>query len=268
MAYFNGNNWCRNCPDCGKQLTYTGKNAKYNATYQETKSCRSCWQLGHRHPNFGMPAYNKGVPMSEKQRHQLSVIKKGTKRTLASREKQGNSIKGKNHHQFGKPLTLEQKEKISTSLQGRPSSFKGRKMTLEQRKRCSLSHIGHKHSEETKRKNRLATINYIMLKNGGIRPSYNKEACQYFDSLSKNNGWNLRHALNGGEYYINELGYFIDAYDEKKNIVVEYDEPYHDRPQQKDKDASRQKNIIRYLSPNEFWRFHENTKTLVCIHRK
>lgn len=37
--------------------------------------------------------------------------------------------------------------------------------------------------------------------------------------------WNLRHAENGGE--IIKFGYFLDAYDEEKNIVVEYDEPRH-----------------------------------------
>jgi hypothetical protein len=31
--------------------------------------------------------------------------------------------------------------------------------------------------------------------------------------------------LNGGE--LRCLGYWMDAYDKNKNIVVEYDEPYH-----------------------------------------
>lgn len=56
-------------------------------------------------------------------------------------------------------------------------------------------------------------------------PNYNPNACKYFDELNKKNGWNLQHALNGGEIKIHR--YWVDAYDKERNIVVEYDEHQH-----------------------------------------
>ena len=267
MAYFNGNKWCRKCPDCGKELEYTGTNAKYNARYQEGKLCSSCWQKGDRHPNFGNPAYNKGVPMSEEQKEKLSTIKTGTKRSIESRTKQGNSIRGEKHHNFGTPISDKQKVKLSLALKGRVSPVKGKKWTLQQRARASFVHIGHKPSAESRRKNRMATINYIIKKNGGIRTSFNKKACEYFDELNKSRGWNLQHALNGGEYHVENLGYFIDGYDKSKNIIVEYDEPYHERPAVKDRDMVRQKELIEHMAPKEFWRFSIRENKLICIHK-
>jgi hypothetical protein len=33
--------------------------------------------------------------------------------------------------------------------------------------------------------------------------------------------------MNGGEYFIKELGYWVDGYDKEKNIVIEYYEKAH-----------------------------------------
>jgi len=35
------------------------------------------------------------------------------------------------------------------------------------------------------------------------------------------------HAENGGEFFVKELGYFLDAYDPIKNIALEIDEARH-----------------------------------------
>jgi len=33
--------------------------------------------------------------------------------------------------------------------------------------------------------------------------------------------------MNGGEYHIKELGYWLDGYDKENNTVYEFDEKYH-----------------------------------------
>jgi hypothetical protein len=33
--------------------------------------------------------------------------------------------------------------------------------------------------------------------------------------------------MNGGEYFIEELGYWVDGYDKEKNVVIEYYENAH-----------------------------------------
>jgi very-short-patch-repair endonuclease len=51
--------------------------------------------------------------------------------------------------------------------------------------------------------------------------------------------------MNGGEYYIEELGYWVDGYDETNNVVIEYNEKHHKR--QISKDEKRKNEIIEFL---------------------
>jgi very-short-patch-repair endonuclease len=61
-------------------------------------------------------------------------------------------------------------------------------------------------------------------------------------------GYNFQHAENGGEYYIKELGYFLDAYDLEKNVVLEIDESHHFRNGKlRKKDIIRQEEITNFL---------------------
>ena len=94
--------------------------------------------------------------------------------------------------------------------------------------------------------------------------NYNRNACGYFDKLNVQNGWKLQHALNGGE--IKVIGYSLDAYDQSRNIVVEYDEPTHYDKQGnlKQKDVLRQQRIITHLGC-KFFRYNEKTKELYEI---
>jgi hypothetical protein len=90
--------------------------------------------------------------------------------------------------------------------------------------------------------------------------NHNPVACEYFDRLSKERGWNLTHARNGGEHVV--LGYFLDAYDAKRNIVVEYDEDYHfvgGKLRQEDIDRM---NKIRHTLGCRFFRYDEPKKEL------
>jgi hypothetical protein len=57
----------------------------------------------------------------------------------------------------------------------------------------------------------------------------------------------FQHALNGGEYHIKELGYWIDGYDKHQNVVIEYDEYNHWHRKNRIKDENRRKEIIDFL---------------------
>ena len=69
------------------------------------------------------------------------------------------------------------------------------------------------------------------------------------EEYGKKNGYNFRHALNGGEYYIKEIGYWVDGYDKEKNVVIEVDEPHHFKSDGtlQEKDLIRQKEIEDFL---------------------
>ena len=135
------------------------------------------------------------------------------------------------------------KDKISISMKGKP---------------------GRPHTEETKYKLRISTINY--LKKRGILPSsrnYNKIACEYIDYFGKKNGYNFQHALNGGETEL--CGYFVDGYDKKRNIIFEYDEISHERRDRKQKDLEKTKNLINKIHPHLFFRYNEKDGVLYEI---
>jgi hypothetical protein len=78
-----------------------------------------------------------------------------------------------------------------------------------------------------------------------VYPLYNPIACKIIDDYGQKHGYNFQHALNGGEYYIQGLGFWVDGYDKKKNVVIEYYERHH--RYQVDKDKNRKKQIIKHL---------------------
>lgn len=97
----------------------------------------------------------------------------------------------------------------------------------------------------------------------GKSPRYDLESIQILEVFGKKHNLKLRHAEKGGEKYIDGLGYWLDGYDEERNIVVEIDEPYHFR---KDlilpaKDIYRQKAIQQKLNYAAVYRIYYNKRT-------
>lgn len=153
---------------------------------------------------------------------------------------------GKNNPNYGKIRSLETRRKISISQIGR-------KATLRSRKNMSIAHLGMRQSLESKRKiskgMRLVAIERTKkLKFNGhqVIPSWNPTACQKIDEYGKQYGYNFQHAMNGGEFFIEELGYWVDGYDKGRNTVIEYYEKHHDRQVQKD--FERETEICNHLS--------------------
>jgi hypothetical protein len=116
---------------------------------------------------------------------------------------------------------------------------------------CANSKI---YSDESKQKMREAVVRRIQ--KYGIRTrNYNPKACQFIESFGNQNGYKFQHAMNGGEYSC--AGYLVDGYDKDKNVIFEYDEPFHNTPSYKLKDVKRQQKIIDTIHPHTFIRYDE-----------
>lgn len=81
-----------------------------------------------------------------------------------------------------------------------------------------------------------------------VKPNYNPHACKAIEKYGNKHGYDFQHAENGGERHIKKFNYFVDGYDEKKNVVVEADEPHHFRNGElRKEDKRRQKQIMNEL---------------------
>lgn len=131
--------------------------------------------------------------------------------------------------------------------------------TFSENFKAGLISCSHPQTEESKRKIRESTLRYIKSTSGG--PRYNKNACIYFDKLNSDNGWNLQHALNGGEIRIGR--YSLDSYDSIRNIVVEYDERHHHiiNGEKSKRDIDRENRIKEKLGCI-FYRYDSETSIL------
>lgn len=87
--------------------------------------------------------------------------------------------------------------------------------------------LGRPHTEETKKKMRLSALDYISELKGQVIPRYNKDSITLIEKYGREHGYNFMHAENGGEYFVRELGYFLDGYDPIKNVAIEVDEKRH-----------------------------------------
>lgn len=124
-------------------------------------------------------------------------------------------------------------------------------------------HKGYHHTNISKQHMREAACRYLQ-KINATPCRYNKSSIKILEQIAKEHGWNIQHAENGGEFYTG-IGYFVDAYDKEKNIVLEYDEPVHyvdvENNILREKDLKRQQEIIEHLHC-EYWRFNEKMKLL------
>lgn len=147
--------------------------------------------------------------------------------------------------------------------------LKGKKrMSFSDKWRKNLSE-GHKKSEvwiksmnthEYKQKHRMKMMR--LLKEQKVKVCINKIACDFFNLLNTTMNWNGYHGKNEKEYQLNY--YFLDYYDKNNNIVIEWDEKYHNKQKQKAKDIIRQKHIIETLNCN-FYRINEITKKVYKV---
>ena len=209
----------KKCPCCNRQMKYKRKNALIYSIKNNCK-CNSCANRETINKILSDPI------KSDIYRKKLSDSSKGIKITWG--DKISKTL-------TGRKLPKERVEKMKISMLGKNNPF-----------------YGKKHTEETKRKLRLKRIKYLNDKfGGGICPTYNPIACLIIDEYGKKHGYNFQHAINGGEHYIKELGYWVDGYDKEKNVVIEYYEKFHSKPKAIIHDENR-KNEIKLLLKCDF----------------
>jgi len=246
----------RNCPGCGK-IQYYSFSSGFCRAKKQNRKCDRCKRLGAKHSEetkIKMSIASKGKKKSPEAIENNRKSHLGLKPSKETLIKLKNRWKIKDHPWIGRHHTKESRKKMSMNKKG---VFSGEKNPM----------FGKTHSKETveriSRLNRIRMIEKLKKTMCNFHPPYNEEACKYFDILGEQNNWNIKHALNGGEHHVEELGYWIDGYDIDKNIVIEYDEQAHFNSDGslKEKDIQRMNRLIEHLKCN-FYRFNEVTKEL------
>lgn len=99
-----------------------------------------------------------------------------------------------------------------------------------------------------RRLSRLERVSRDKFEGNQVVPSYNEKGCNIFNKISEKQNIHIQHAMNGGEYYIKKLGYWLDGYDIINNIAYEYDEKHHfTNGELSKKDKKRQHEIEKHL---------------------
>ena len=127
---------------------------------------------------------------------------------------------------------------------------KGKTLSESHKIALTTSKIGKPTSSSAKlkmRKSMIANIEERHFNGGQMKPNYNVSSIPIIEAKANELGiTDLQHAENGGEFYIKELGYWVDGYSKEKNIVIEFDEKNH--KYQIEKDTQRQNEITEFLN--------------------
>lgn len=165
---------------------------------------------------------------------------------------EGNPMYGKKHSS----KTIEKMKANQWDRSHKKNPMYGKTHSISTRKKISKARSKMRgrfhHSDETKRKMRIAAIEYLK-KTMGICPRYNKDACKFFDKLNSIFMINGKHAENGGEYYVEELGYWIDFIDLDNKIIIENNEKKHyNVGRRNSKTELKEREIKKYFSEFEY----------------
>jgi very-short-patch-repair endonuclease len=262
--------YCRHCPDCSKELCTKNK-YYYNNAITKNSKCLSCSRKGivfseeHR-SNLSKnhaDVSGKNNPFWGKKHddstiEKLSLANKGMDRFTDEYKKVlSEKMKGSGNHFYGKSHSKKTKSKLST-----PKS-KEHRIKISNSLRGRKTNRKYIVSDETRRKMRISAVKRMKRTYGESKflPSVNKNETEYFTKLEQQMGWDgIFFGKNGAnvQYYIENLGYWVDFYDASRNIVVEYDESghYHSDWTLRDKDVRRQNEIILELGC-KFYRYNE-----------
>jgi hypothetical protein len=255
----------RNCPKCRKPIYYV-KDINRRRAKKRKSLCISCSQKG----KIMSKAMRKKISKSRKgktyeeiygkkealiQKKKRSILSKGKVVSKEQKLKQSRVMKGRKPWNKGIPCSEETKRKISESEKGKIIPISLRKRWSKSKRGKNNPLYGKHRTPETlikiSRGYRLATIKRLQryAREGyQVHPSFNEDACRLIDAYGNKHGYKFKHAMNGGEYFIKDLGYWVDGYDKEKNVVIEVDEPYHFKNGKlRDKDKKRQKEIKSFL---------------------
>ncbi len=261
--------WKRKCPKCNDEIFYSGKRPRDAMKRAESKKsvCNKCAQLGSKHPNRDPSSFKRGKDHWNYGNNMPKESIEKMRKSLTGRKLPNHVVKKMITARTGKKRSDEARTNISNGLKGRKLSPQHAQGIA---KRAKVRHAtpennpmyGKTHKPETRAKIREKYLSRMEKILGyPVVPNFNENACDYFNTLNKKNGWNLQHAKNGGEVEV--FGYSLDAYDKERNIVVEYDEPRHYDlfGNLRKKDIIRMNEIIKQTGCS-FYRYNEKTNEL------
>jgi hypothetical protein len=101
----------------------------------------------------------------------------------------------------------------------------------------------------------------------GTAVGYNPNSIPILEEFARENEYTIQHAENGGEFQIPGTTFFVDGYDKEKNVVIEYDEKYHLKEEQVEKDKKRQR-IIGSILKCKFIRLMEDGEIRIFDYSK
>lgn len=264
--------YSRNCPECGNELKTKNK-YYFKKAVENNTLCGSCSLKGKpkteearrnmskNHADFSgenNPFYGKRH--TTKTKRIISDIKTEQYNNNILREKIGEKQRlwqEKNKNGFAdKTHSNETKQLLKKKAKERFENKKERKKISNTLKKYYIDNeVWNKtktdvYTDSSLNKMRLSAIERISKAkfNGNqVVPNYNINAIPIIEQKAKELGiTDLQHAENGGEFYIEELGYWVDGYSKEKNIVIEYYEKSHQY--QIERDLKRQEEIEKVLN--------------------
>jgi hypothetical protein len=237
------------CIICNKEFFISpSRNRKY-CSRNCYKTARSKFYSGWKHTEETkqkISKKHKGKTLTEDHKKNLSEANKGQSISIETRHKKRDSMKP--YAEKRRLSLLENKIHL------------GKPHTEKSKKKMSVSHKKN-YTEEMRKNARLTRIKIIEENNGVIFPSYNKKACEWFKDFDNKNNTNGMYATNGGEFYIKELGYWVDYINFDLKLIMEWDEenPHYINGELSIKDKLRQKEIQNFLPDFKFDRIREKS---------
>lgn len=221
----------------------------------------------------GKTPWNKGKTdcYSEETLKKMSESSKGKKCSRKTKKKMSIAQSNRTDVQIGwsKGLTKETDERLknlSEANKGKKNSKKGNKgkkngmygkeHSLETKKKMSEKALGRKATEEAKKNMRIAHIKRLEVSGINVYPNYNEDSLKFFKKLDIKLKTKGRYATNKGEFYIKELGYWVDYFNKDLKLIIEWDEQYHYdlEGKLKEKDVIRENEIRNHFEDHLFIR--------------
>lgn len=242
---------------CGQQAFYRFNNGKVccSDSYASCAAMKSkaseranrperIERLSERMKGENNPAKQFGI--GEK----ISKAKAGKKRSKETIEKVRRAKRGKRLN-----LSKEARARKVEAFSGKNNPMKKFEVVEKVVKKTK----GQKRTSESKKKMRLSRIKVIQKQHGQVFPTYNFGACEFFKQFDIDFKTRGRYGTDGEEYYIKELGYWLDYINFDLNLIVEWDEEFHYNADGslKEKDIQRQKEIQAYFPDFRFVRIRE-----------
>lgn len=234
----------RNCPKCNKEIYYKRQGDLYQGNKNNT-ICKQC--VADNRIHYKPKIYERKCPNCKCViKHSNLKFKIRAEILKTKCRKCSSPFKGNKNKKLSNSLNILHNKNIS--YKNCKVCDKNMKLTLWEKNRIYCS--------------KKCYFSDDNINKGKFTPSFNKKSCEFFDKLNKDYGWRGVYGTNQGEKKIKK--YWVDYYEPKLNIVIEWDEKYHNNLKQNEKDMTRCLEIINYLKC-EFYRINEETLEITKI---